>query len=82
VTWFNPFAVDLADRTTLGVLLDHMEGLRFDDADSYEETVNSAFVLIGRVTGRQLDRDWLDATHTRAVIPPAGSETTPGPGAR
>ncbi|MEU7988263.1 hypothetical protein AB0B56_25640 [Streptosporangium canum] len=57
----------------------HMEGLSMpgvnwdeDDEDgdfSTEEMIDTALVLAGRVTGRELDKKWLDAIHTRYVIP-------------
>lgn len=57
----------------------HMEGLSMpgvnwdeDDEDgdfSTEEMIDTALVLVGRVTGRELDKEWLDAIHTRYVIP-------------
>ncbi|MEV8631003.1 DUF6461 domain-containing protein [Streptosporangium sp. NPDC051023] len=49
-----------------------MEGLRFqldEDDPIVEESLNSAFVLAGRITGQEIDRTWLDSPHTRFVIP-------------
>ncbi|MFF4417363.1 DUF6461 domain-containing protein [Streptosporangium sp. NPDC001559] len=60
-----------ADPTALDPL---MEGLKFqldEDNPVVEESVNSAFALAGRVTGRKIDRAWLDAPHTRFLIPRA-----------
>jgi hypothetical protein len=73
VTSFNFLAPGMREGADPGALDDLMEGLRFDagEVESFGESVTSVFVLIGRVTGRQLDRAWLDATHMRAVIPPS-----------
>lgn len=49
-----------------------MEGLRFqldEDDPIVEESLTSAFVLAGRITGQEIDRTWLDSPHTRFVIP-------------
>jgi hypothetical protein len=31
--------------------------------------VTSALTLVGRVTGRELDREWMNGIHTRYVLP-------------
>jgi hypothetical protein len=71
-TSFNFLMPDLAEGGDPGALRNYMEGLRFDagEVESVGESITSAFIMIGRVTGKQLDMEWLDATHMRAVIPP------------
>ncbi|MFC5825236.1 DUF6461 domain-containing protein [Nonomuraea insulae] len=56
----------------------HAAGLRFrlgdnwrhgDDAAETSESITSALVLIGRLTGREIDAAWLEAAHTMYTIP-------------
>ncbi|MFI6477136.1 DUF6461 domain-containing protein [Nonomuraea sp. NPDC050663] len=52
----------------------YLEGLRFDldegePAVEPAESFTSALVAIGRVVGRELDREWLDAPHTGYHVP-------------
>jgi len=47
----------------------YMDGLPFDRDTPVDELLDAAFQLVGRVTGRELDADWLRGTHTRYVIP-------------
>jgi hypothetical protein len=49
-----------------------MNGLRFDldeNGGAIEESISSAFVLAGRVTGEEIHAAWLDSPHERFVIP-------------
>ncbi|MFD8527193.1 DUF6461 domain-containing protein [Streptosporangium canum] len=57
-----------ADVTALDPL---MEGLRFhldEGGASIEESISSAFVLAGRLTGEEIGPAWLDSPHARFVI--------------
>ncbi len=72
VTRLSVTCPELRSGTDPAALDPLMEGLRFqldEDDPVVEESVNSAFVLVGRITGREIDRAWLDAPHTRFVIP-------------
>ncbi|WP_214324726.1 DUF6461 domain-containing protein [Nonomuraea sediminis] len=58
-----------ADVTVLDPV---MNGLRFrldENGESIEESISSAFVLAGRLTGEEINADWLDSRHERFVIP-------------
>ncbi|MFC4062729.1 DUF6461 domain-containing protein [Planomonospora corallina] len=46
----------------------YMEGLDFI-GDTSQAEITSALRLIGRITGREIDQEWLEGTHTRYVIP-------------
>ncbi|MGV9778023.1 DUF6461 domain-containing protein [Streptosporangium sp. NPDC003464] len=51
-----------------------LEGLRFElgsgrEGASIEESISSALTLIGRITGREIEREWLDGTHALYVMP-------------
>ncbi|GAA4061655.1 DUF6461 domain-containing protein [Nonomuraea soli] len=68
---FDPEDRSGADPDALDACL---EGLRFDldegePAVEPAEAFTSALVVIGRVVGRPLDREWLDAPHTGYVVP-------------
>ncbi|TMR90788.1 DUF6461 domain-containing protein [Nonomuraea basaltis] len=55
----------------------YLSGLRFnideDDPDEPaiepRESFTSALTAIGRMVGRQIDREWLEATHTAYIVP-------------
>ncbi|MEU8378521.1 DUF6461 domain-containing protein [Streptosporangium sp. NPDC048865] len=49
----------------------YMDGLTLDLETPVDEVLDAAFRLVGRVTGRELDADWLRGSHTRYVIPGA-----------
>ncbi|WP_146615789.1 DUF6461 domain-containing protein [Nonomuraea aridisoli] len=56
-----------ADRHALD---EYMEGLSFvDDIDAEETNIDTALTVIERITGRGIDQDWLESTHTGYVIP-------------
>ncbi|MEU0478775.1 DUF6461 domain-containing protein [Streptosporangium sp. NPDC006013] len=58
--------------TDITALDPFMNGLRFDleeNGGSIEESISSAFVLAGRVTGEEIHAAWLDSPHERFVIP-------------
>ncbi|WP_306870875.1 hypothetical protein [Streptosporangium brasiliense] len=64
----------LRDRADPHALDPYLEGLRFElgsgrEGTSIEESISSALTLIGRITGREIDREWLDGTHTLYVMP-------------
>nr|WP_062335318.1 DUF6461 domain-containing protein [Herbidospora sakaeratensis] len=54
-------------------LVPYMDGLRFDiDGEppvEPAESFTSALTLIGRMTGRPIDREWLEATHVAYAVP-------------
>ncbi|WP_176955784.1 hypothetical protein [Sinosporangium album] len=56
------------DGTDPHALDEYMDGLDFA-GDSASAEVTSALRLIGRITGRELDRAWLDERHMRFTIP-------------
>ncbi|MEU4835445.1 DUF6461 domain-containing protein [Streptosporangium sp. NPDC023615] len=66
--------IDTADRSGVNpdALDAYMEGLRFDvdsdDAVEPNESFTSALIMIGRITGHELDSSWLDATHVCYTI--------------
>ncbi|MEV6032856.1 DUF6461 domain-containing protein [Nonomuraea sp. NPDC052116] len=71
----NPRVCSGADP---GALDSYMTGLRFALNDDQEgalgpvevaESITSSLVLIGRVTGVEISRRWLNASHTLYVIP-------------
>ncbi|MEU9890848.1 DUF6461 domain-containing protein [Sphaerisporangium sp. NPDC051011] len=52
----------------------YVEGLRFElgsgpEGPSLAECVTSALTVIARVTGREIDQEWLDGTHALYVMP-------------
>ncbi|WP_326822024.1 DUF6461 domain-containing protein [Streptosporangium sp. NBC_01756] len=47
----------------------HMEGLSLGIDNDPDAISDAAFSLVGRVTGRLMDADWLQAAHTRYIIP-------------
>ena len=46
----------------------YLSGLDLSGISAYAE-VTSALRLIGRITGKEIDDEWLDNAHTRYVIP-------------
>ncbi|MFF0250002.1 DUF6461 domain-containing protein [Streptosporangium sandarakinum] len=63
---------DLRSGTDVTVLDPLMDGLRFqldENGESIEESISSAFTLAGRLTGKEIDADWLNARHERFIIP-------------
>ncbi|WP_433356210.1 hypothetical protein ACQP25_19350 [Microtetraspora malaysiensis] len=59
---------DERDGSDPNALDDFLDGLDFE-GDTAAAEVTSALRLIGRVTGRELDEEWLNGRHTRYVIP-------------
>lgn len=59
---------DERDGTDPHALDAYMHGLDFI-GDSAEAEVTSALRLIGRITGQELDDEWLNSPHVRYVIP-------------
>jgi hypothetical protein len=60
--------------TDITALDPFMNGLRFqldEYGESMKESISSAFVLAGRVTGEEIHAAWLDSPHERFVIPRA-----------
>ncbi len=47
----------------------YMNGLPLDRGTPVDELLDAAFQLVGRVTGRELDAEWLRGSHTRYIIP-------------
>jgi hypothetical protein len=48
---------------------EYMEDLYFEERDGLEVQITSAMRLVGRITGRELDREWMEGAHMRYVIP-------------
>ncbi|NAS23017.1 hypothetical protein GT755_15110 [Herbidospora sp. NEAU-GS84] len=70
VTAFDLFSPAERHGADPAALDPFMDGLRFDIDDAEPaESFTSALTVIGRVTGRRLDREWLDAPHTTYSIP-------------
>ncbi|SDK04521.1 DUF6461 domain-containing protein [Nonomuraea jiangxiensis] len=71
--------LDTSDRSgsNPNALDPYLHGLRFniDDDDPGEpaieprESFTSALTVIGRMVGHQIDRDWLESTHTTYLVP-------------
>ncbi|MFD8527598.1 DUF6461 domain-containing protein [Streptosporangium canum] len=77
ITRFTVTYPALRDGADPHALDPYMEGLRFElgsgrEGPSNEEVISSALTLIGRITGREIDREWLDGTHALYVMPARG----------
>jgi hypothetical protein len=52
-----------------GALDRYMVGLPLNRETPVDERLDAVFRLVGRVTGRELDADWLRGRHTRYIVP-------------
>ncbi|WP_283138305.1 DUF6461 domain-containing protein [Rhizohabitans arisaemae] len=73
ITILDVLDIDYRSGSDPDALDPYLEGLRFslDEEPAVEpaESFTSALTAIGRVVGRQINRDWLDSPHTSYAIP-------------